>query len=130
MITATSNKEALKGELAKWFPKPVKIPRPIKTPPFENKAYRRSYAFKTRFFRRIGQSIVPRRNRRWLAEEKAWLAPPQLALVDNASSVGYLGGGRIITATAVTIPLSPREWRMLTGIKLRAAQSCFHQIRK
>ena len=50
VITATSNKEALKGELAKWFPKPVMIPRPIKTPPFENKAYRRSYAFKTRLF--------------------------------------------------------------------------------
>ena len=54
VITTTRNKGAVKKDLAKWFPKSVMIPRPIKTPSFENKAYRRSYAFKTQFFRRIG----------------------------------------------------------------------------
>ena len=60
VITATRNKELLKKTLAKHFPKCVMIPRPIKTPSFENKAYRRSYAFKTQFFRRIGYTQTKR----------------------------------------------------------------------
>ncbi len=54
VITTTNNKEALKRELAKRFPRAVMIPRPIKISPFKNKARRWSYALKTYFGRRFG----------------------------------------------------------------------------
>jgi hypothetical protein len=54
VITATRKKNRLKKDLVKLFPKTMMTPRPIKISPFRNRAYRRSYALKTHFGRRIG----------------------------------------------------------------------------
>ena len=54
LITMTTNKDRLRKELAKLFPKTVMTPRPIKVSPVQNRAHRRSYALKTWFGRRIG----------------------------------------------------------------------------
>ena len=54
VIMATRRRNRLKRDLAKLFPKTLMTPRPIKITPFRNRAYRRSYALKTHFGRRIG----------------------------------------------------------------------------
>jgi hypothetical protein len=54
VITATRKKNRLKKDLIKLFRKTLMTPRPIKITPFRNRAYRRSYALKTHFGRRIG----------------------------------------------------------------------------
>jgi hypothetical protein len=59
LITSTQNKSKLKRILRHFFRKKRKeIPRPIKVASFENKAFRRSYALKMIFFRRIGYDAV------------------------------------------------------------------------
>jgi hypothetical protein len=54
LITSTKEKTILKKKLCKLFSKAEQIARPIKITSFKNKAFRRSYALKMNFRRRIG----------------------------------------------------------------------------
>jgi hypothetical protein len=54
LITSTTDKVILKKKLCKLFSKTEEVPRPVKITSFKNKAFRRSYALKMNFRRRIG----------------------------------------------------------------------------
>jgi hypothetical protein len=55
LITATEDRTKLSGKLHELNRPTVRVPHPNRViPGFENTAYRRSYAFKTKFDRRIG----------------------------------------------------------------------------
>lgn len=61
IIVVTSDIEAIRSDLARYFPKPVPaaeprlthVHRPIKRVAYDNDAWRASYAFKMQFFRRV-----------------------------------------------------------------------------
>jgi hypothetical protein len=54
LITTTDNPERLGAQLRKIFKPPKEIPKPVFVNSFDNTAYRRSYALKMLFSRRIG----------------------------------------------------------------------------
>jgi hypothetical protein len=54
LIISTKDRDTLARRLAKIFPRSLEIPRPTRISGFTNIAYRRSYALKTEFRRRIG----------------------------------------------------------------------------
>jgi hypothetical protein len=54
LITSTEHRKTLRKKLRKLFSKTEEIPRPVKIASFNNKAFRRSYALKMNFRRRIG----------------------------------------------------------------------------
>ena len=54
VITIAKKKKQVKREVSRWFPGSVMTPGPIKVSQFQNTAYRRSYALKTEFLRKIG----------------------------------------------------------------------------
>lgn len=58
LITATDDREQLRRALKRIFPRTTEVPRPIKLPLFENKAYRRSYSLKMNFKLRISHYKV------------------------------------------------------------------------
>jgi len=59
LITSTKDKKALGKKLRRLFPpKQKKIPRAVKITSFKNKAFRRSYALKMNFKRRIGYNDI------------------------------------------------------------------------
>jgi hypothetical protein len=61
LITSTADKAILKKKLCKLFSKTEEIPRPVKITSFKNKAFRRSYALKMNFRRRIGYWEIKRK---------------------------------------------------------------------
>ncbi len=61
LITSTEHKKMLGKKLRKLFSKTDEIPHPVWIPRFHNKAYRRSYALKMRFIRRIGYWEIRKR---------------------------------------------------------------------
>ena len=58
LISSTDDREELRRALKRIFPRTTKVPRPIKLPLFENKAYRRSYSLKMNFKLRISHDKV------------------------------------------------------------------------
>ena len=56
LIVAINDKDKLQQRLKRIIPKTIKVPRPVKIPLFENKAYRRSYSYKLKINRRISKT--------------------------------------------------------------------------
>lgn len=62
IVTSIGNRGRIKRQLKRIYLSDSRIPRPIKISGFSNSARRRSYAFKTIFFRRVGYDAVIIRN--------------------------------------------------------------------
>ena len=62
IVTSIGNRGRIKRQLKRIYLSDSRIPRPIKISGFSNSARRRSYAFKTIFFRRVGYDAVIKRN--------------------------------------------------------------------
>ena len=62
LITSVGNKDRARRELKKIYKRDNRIPRPVKVVDFNNSAWRRSYAYKTRFIRRIGYAATMIKN--------------------------------------------------------------------
>src|SRR6266478_1230186 len=61
LITSTKHRKTLRKKLRKLFSKTKEIPHPVWIPRFHNNAYRRSYALKMKFIRRIGYWEIRKR---------------------------------------------------------------------
>jgi hypothetical protein len=58
LITTVEDRAGLRRQLRNFFPRGLATPKPVKISRFKNVAYRRSYAWKMRFKRRIGYDDI------------------------------------------------------------------------
>jgi hypothetical protein len=112
VITSTPNRKKLKEALRELFPSNDAVPRPVKIVKFENTAYRRSYALKMWFCRRVGYDDVERcdnsgkcrntsRDKLRVAERlELFMHLDQIGL---ASRVFFLGAKPVMKSSRVTI---------------------------
>jgi hypothetical protein len=94
LITSTKHKKTLSKELCKLFPpKQKKIPRPLKITSFKNKAFRRSYALKMNFKRRIGYNDIKKTRKCRNASGDRLRATERLELFIYLDQIGLSLGG-------------------------------------
>jgi hypothetical protein len=90
LIAAIADKRAISRILRKIFHKDARIPIPVKAVPFDNSAYRRSYALKIKFDRRIGFRTVRKDGRTCRNTSADRLrAVEQLELLTYLDEVGF-----------------------------------------
>jgi hypothetical protein len=114
LIISTADKKTLGKRLRKSFLKCEEISRPVKISRFRNNAYRRSYALKMDFRRRVGydgrgDEGQSRRSRKPRPRRQRLRAAERLELFGYLDKIGlagriiFLGGKPVVSSSRVTI---------------------------
>jgi hypothetical protein len=110
LITSTDNKKTLRKKLRKLFLQSDDIPRPVEMSAFHNNAYRRSYALKMNFKRRVGYWKTKERNGELSqcrdTSRQRFRAAERLELFIYLNQIGL--GPRIVFRGAKPVMISPK----------------------